>query len=346
MQPIFRATCWDGFGIRREPTLNSLRRLAPIGLPLQKGPVFIVGAPRSGTTLLQYILRTHPALSMPTGESHFFIPLMRNEGSYGDLSRPENVRKVLEAMYRQSAEFLDTDLHGLKFDITALTDELVRQGRRTMRDLISGLFEANAAGEGKERWGDKTPYYVLHMGVLLNWWPDAQFIHIVRDGRDVALSLFARQHDFGVYNTYFAARYWSQYVETGHEQGALMPVGRYLEMRYEDLLTDQRATLIKVCSFLGIDFVESLMDHKRAGRAGKTPLLQKSVQKDNAEKWRAAMTPAQIRAFEGGAADALRHHGYPLISSGARLPLPARALYQWHNRMTAAYYRWRQSAKG
>lgn len=278
---------------------------------------------------------------MPTGESHFFIPLMRSEANYGDLSRPENVRRVLEAMYRQSAEFLDTDLHGMKFDIDALTATLVAQGRRTMRDLISGLFEMNAAGEGKPRWGDKTPYYVLHMPALLSWWPDAQFIHIVRDGRDVALSLFARKHDFGVFNTYFAARYWEQYVETGHAQGASMPAGRYLEIRYEDLLTDQRATLMKVCTFLGIDFVESLMEHKKAGMAGKTPLLQKPVQKDNAEKWRAAMTKAQIRAFEGGAAGTLRRHGYTLTTSGDRLSLPARALYRWHNQMTAAYYLWR-----
>lgn len=308
---------------------------------MHNGPVFIVGAPRSGTTLLQYILRSHPALSMPTGESHFFIPLMRSEGSYGDLSRPENVRRVLEAMYRQSAEFLETDLHGMKFDIDALTDEMVREGRRSMRDLVSGLFEKNAAGEGKLRWGDKTPYYVLHVQALLNWWPDAQFIHIVRDGRDVALSLFARKCDFGVFNTYFAARYWEQYVETGHAQGASMPADRYLEIRYEDLLTDQRATLGKVCEFLRLDFDESLMEYKKSDVAGKTPLLQKPVQKNNADKWRTAMSRAQVRSFEGAAATTLRRFGYPITTSGLRLPLPIRAIFRWHNQLMTAYYRLR-----
>lgn len=306
---------------------------------MSKAPIFIVGAPRSGTTLLQYMLRAHPALSIPTGESHFFIPLMRDEASYGDLSRPENVRRVLEAMYRQSREFLDTDLHGLKFDIDTLAAELVADGRRTMRDLISGVFEKNAAGEGKPRWGDKTPYYVLHMPALLNWWPDAQFIHIIRDGRDVAMSLFARKHDFDVFNTYFAARYWEHYVEVGHRQGANLPAGRYLEIRYEDLLADQRTTLVKVCNFLDVGFVESLMDYKKAGIAGKTPLLQKPVQKDNAEKWRTAMSPAQIRLFEGGAAAALRRHDYAMTTPGTRLPLPTRAWYRWHNTLAARYYR-------
>lgn len=301
------------------------------------GPVFIVGAPRSGTTLLQYILRSHPSLSLPTGESHFFIPLMRGEASFGDLTRPENVRRVFEAMHRQSRSFVETDLHGLRFDAAELTKACVADQRHTMRDIIAWLFERNAAGEGKPRWGDKTPYYVLHMSSLLRWWPNAQFVHIVRDGRDVAMSLFGRRHDFGVYNTYFAARYWEQYVEVGHRQGGQIPAGHYLEIRYEDLLSDQRATLGKVCSFLDIEFDEALMHHKPSGGKGKTPLLKSPVRADNAEKWRSAMTPLQVRVFEAGAGDWLRHFGYPMTTPGRRLPLPVRALYRWHNRLAASY---------
>jgi hypothetical protein len=78
-------------------------------------PIFVVGSPRSGTTLLQYMLLSHPDISLPTGESPFFIPLFRNEADYGDLNNPDNIRRVLERMYRQSADFLDTDLHGLRF---------------------------------------------------------------------------------------------------------------------------------------------------------------------------------------------------------------------------------------
>lgn len=306
---------------------------------MPNGPLFIVGAPRSGTTLLQYMLRSHPSLSIPTGESHFFVPLMRNEALYGDLAQPENVRRVLQAMHRQSAGFLETDLHGVRFDVEALTTQLVAQGRRTMRDLITGLFEMNAAGEGKPRWGDKTPYYVLHMPALLRWWPDAQFIHIVRDGRDVALSLFERKHDFGVYNTYFAARYWEQYVETGRVQGAALPPGRYMQIHYRDLLADQRGTLLKICVFLGLDFDEALINFKKSGEAGKTPLLQQPIQKGNVDKWRTAMSPAQIAAFEGGAAEALRAFGYPLVTSGKRLPFHMRALYRGHNALLSQFYR-------
>jgi len=68
-------------------------------------PIFIVGAPRSGTTLLQYMLRSHPNISLPTGESHFMIPLYRNAERIRRFKKVRNIRRVLEAMYQQSAEF-------------------------------------------------------------------------------------------------------------------------------------------------------------------------------------------------------------------------------------------------
>lgn len=303
-----------------------------------KGPVFIVGAPRSGTTLLQYMLRSHPALSFPTGESHFFIPLFRNAAQYGDLSRLENVKHVLQAMESQSAEFLHTDLHGLKFDVETLAREFVEEGHHGMRDIINGIFEKNAAGEKKPRWGDKTPYYVLHIPELLEWWPDAQVIHIVRDGRDVALSMLARRHDFGVYNNYLAAKLWEQFVETGHMMGQRVLGTQYLELRYEDLIRDQKASLEKICQFLGEMYSDDLLEFKKAGTAGKTPLLQKSIQKENQDKWKSEMTSWQIRVFESAAGATLEKFGYPLMTKGHRLPLLVRALYRWHNTLANRWY--------
>jgi hypothetical protein len=307
---------------------------------LANGPFFIVGAPRSGTTLLQYMLRSHPRLSVPTGESHFFIPLYQGAATFGDLGRVENVRAVLAAMHAQSADFLETDLHGVRFDMDRLAGELRAEGRRTMRDLVAGLFEKNAAGEGKARWGDKTPYYGMHIPKLLEWFPDAQFIHLVRDGRDVALSLFARRHDFGVYNTYYAGKYWQQFVEATHEHGAKLDPAQYLEIRYEDLVAEPRAASQRICAFLGEEFSEAVVDFKPAGQAGKTPLLQKPVQADNAGKWRRALAPRQIRYFEAAAGTTLERFGYPLATSVAPLPKPLRAIFWTHNRAVRRVRRW------
>lgn len=294
-------------------------------------PIFIVGAPRSGTTLLQYILRSHPDISLPTGESHFIIPLYRDTAKYGDLNRPQNVRRVLEFMYEKSSDFLDTDLHGMNFDIETLTNELVDNKCNTMPGIIKYLFEKNAKGEGKPRWGDKTPYYALHIPVILEMFPNAQIVHLIRDGRDCALSLFNRKHDFYIYNTYLAAKYWQQYVDTAHMTGITLSPKQYIEIRYEDLLNDQRSTTEALCDFLGIKFDESVINFKKSGEAGKTPLLQKGVQKTNAEKWRKSMSQRQICIFESAAGDTLERHGYRLDKTPSRLPLVMRAIYRWHN---------------
>ncbi|BCX82136.1 hypothetical protein MIT9_P1721 [Methylomarinovum caldicuralii] len=303
-------------------------------------PIFIVGAPRSGTTLLQYMLRSHPNISLPTGESHFFIPLYSNRHTFGDLSQKENIRRVLEAMYHQSSEFLDTDLHGLCFDIDSLADEFQHQGRDTIPAIIAGLYEKNAAGEGKNRWGDKTPYYVLHMPTILEMFPDAQFIHLIRDGRDVLLSLFGRCHDFGVYNSYYGARYWEQYVATGQHLGRQLAPDQYLEVRYEDLLAFPERTVRHILNFLGEPFDPAVIHFRKAGEAGKTPLVQRDLQPKNIAKWRQRLKPWQLWLFEGAVGSLLYSNGYPLATKARPLPLPVRLLGRLHNNWKR---RWRKN---
>jgi hypothetical protein len=293
--------------------------------------------------MLQYRLRNHPRISLPTGESHFFIPLYRNSEKFGDLSQLDNVRKVLLAMDSQSGEFLDTDLHGLKFDADTLARELHDEGRCSMPEIIAGLFEKNARGEGKVRWGDKTPYYVLHLPKLLEWFPDAQIIHIIRDGRDVALSLFGRCHDFGVYNVYHAAKYWQQYVEVGCEAGSQLGAETYMEVLYEDILNNPNEALKRISAFLGEEFSEALFEVRSVSDPGKTPLVHKPISPHNTGKWRREMTSWQIRVFESAAGSTLEKFGYKLRTTPHRLPLPLRALYRMHNRGTTAFRRWRLS---
>lgn len=294
-------------------------------------PIFIVGAPRSGTTLLQYMLRSHPRISIPTGESHFFIPLYRQRESFGDLSCPENIQRVLEEMQRRSQSFVETDLHGVKFDIPALTKTFLEEGRTTIESIIAGLFEKNAAGEGKARWGDKTPYYVLQIPTILEMFPNAQFIHLVRDGRDCALSMFRRKRDFSVYNIYFAAKYWQQYVEVGREHGHRLDKMTYLEIKYESLLNNPKLIMEEVSHFLGEEFSESLVHFKKSGEAGKTPLLQQPIQSQNVNKWEVELSPMQLKIFERAAGKTLESFGYKLKYLPATLPLVIRGGFRLHN---------------
>ncbi len=304
-------------------------------------PIFIVGAPRSGTTLLQYMLRSHPDISIPTAESHFFIPLLKQESDFGDLHNIDNIRRVLQRMYQQSASFLDTDLHGISFDVETLSKQLHAQQFDSMAQLIAGLFELNAKEENARRWGDKTPYYVLHMKRLLEQFPGAQFIHLIRDGRDCALSMFEREHDFRVYNTFFAAKYWEIYVEIGQKMGREIGPDNYYEIRYEDLLDNPQIIMKDVCRFLQEEYCEEIVNFKKSGEAGKTPLLQQPIQKQNQAKWRSKMKPAQIAVFERAVAGTLRNCNYPLTTGAQALSLPTRAFWHLHNRLATRYYEWR-----
>lgn len=305
--------------------------------PSSAGPVFIVGAPRSGTTMLQYILDDLPNLSMPTGESHFIVPLYRNQAAYPDIDTPAGMRRLLQTLHDFNAEFLDTDLHGVKFDVDALAAAFQDEGRSSVRDVISGIFEHNARGMGKTRWGDKTPYYALHLDKLIAWWPDARIIHLVRDGRDVALSLFGRRHDFSAYNIYYAAQYWQKYVDVCREQGRQLPAGHYLELRYEDVLNDKEAAMHTVCAFLG----ERPPIADAGALAAQSDVIRqlKTVKQDNQGKWRRALSAWQIRVFESEAGATLQQSGYPVLTAARRLPLPIRALYRLHNALAIRLYR-------
>lgn len=298
-----------------------------------KGPVFLVGAPRSGTTLLQYMVRSHPSISLPSGESHFIVPFLQRADEFGDLAKPGSLRTALIAIERKAHRFFSEDFHGLRFDLDTVFTELARQRINSMPELIDAVFRLNAKGEGKERWGDKTPYYALHLQLLSESFPSGQFIHIIRDGRDCALSMLHRKYDLGIYNVYDAAFVWRRYVDSAQTQGRLLGPQRYLEFHYESLLQDPRGTMETVCRFLNEPFSESLLNFQKPRTRGKTPLLQKPVQKDNTEKWRDSMPSRAVRIFEAVAGSTLRCNGYRLQFDEHTLRKSTEIVYRIHSRM-------------
>jgi len=288
---------------------------------LDRGPIFLVGAARSGTTLLQYMLRSHPRISLPTGESHFIVPMGEQAAVFGDLSRLENIITVLETIFRRHKEFLVEELHGIHFDVRMIATALHRRGVRDMPSLIDGLFRLNAEGEGKVRWGDKTPYYAMHLERLLSMFPTAQVVHIVRDGRDCALSMLERKYDLNIFNIHEAAETWLRYVRAAREFGRRVKENQYFEFRYEDLLTDPESTMRNICTFLGEDYSESVVNFCKPSEPGKTPLLQKPVQPQNSDKWREKMSDWHKRIFESVSREVLCESGYSLSMSAPQPPL-------------------------
>ena len=240
-------------------------------------------------------------------------------------------------MRRISREFVEEDLHGIKFNTTVLAKEFETQGADTIVKIIATLLMKNAIGENKTRWLEKTPYYILHIKTILKMFPNAQFIHIIRDGRDCALSMLERKYDLKIFNTYHAAKTWEQYVDAGQQAKDYLVNDAYFEVKYEDLIADPEKKIKEICHFLGESFEPGMVNFKKSqDPKTKTPMLRKSIQKTNTEKWLSNMSTWQIRVFESVAGKTLKINNYPVKTTCQKLPLAIRVLFRLHEK----YERW------
>lgn len=148
---------------------------------LKKPPFFIVGHPRSGTTLLQILLDAHPNIVIPP-ESHIFVRFSEIFNHYGDLSQAYNRQLLVQDILN------DEQIKLWNLDISA--SDFCRQLKDfSVKGIISCLFELYAQRDGKHQWGDKTPQHALYLQEIKATFPNAKFIHLIRDGRDVSESL-------------------------------------------------------------------------------------------------------------------------------------------------------------
>jgi hypothetical protein len=271
-------------------------------------PFFIVGAQRSGTTMLRLMLNEHSRLCVPF-ESVFVPAFFRREQEYGDLSDPEVVARMLDDIVADHW----VRIGGLVPDPQRVLD----QEPRSYSALVNAIFMAYARLQGKERWGDKTPGYVTDLDLLNELWPDCRVVHLVRDGRDVALSLAGVS--WGSSNLVRTAASWRWKTVLGRKMGAMMG-GRYFEVCFEDLVQEPDRTLRRICEFLGEHYEPRMLDYIASGHAAMPEQSLKwhrssisSPDQSRALEWQRRMSlPDQI-VFDEVAGDALDLFGYTRV---------------------------------
>lgn len=266
--------------------------------------LFIVGRGRSGTTLLRAMFDSHPAMVIPP-ESHFIVHLGRKRLRY---ERPAgfDISRFLGDVRR-------TNFQRWGLPVEAARAALLSARPSTFPEAVRVLFAANAARQGKWRYGEKTPNNVRNITYLANLFPEASFVHIVRDGRDVTLSYL--RVDFGVDSVAESAMYWKLAVEKGRRAGARLGPGRYREIRYEDLVRTPEPVLQGLCSFLDLPFDPRMLRyHERAhsvmkgtnvaahDNIGRPPMKLRD--------WRQEMRAEDVRLFESLAGRTLEAFGY------------------------------------
>jgi hypothetical protein len=195
--------------------------------------------------------------------------------------------------------------------------------------VLESVYLAYADHRGKRRWGDKTPQYVRIMPLLHELFPRARFVHIVRDGRDVALSYLSVP--WGPRDIWTAARKWRRDVSAGREAGAALGPDRYLEITYERLVADPRGTLEEVGAFAELPFDEAMLQHHRdADRRLEAPADETRFHAASTRAvtsglrdWRSQMSADRVLAFEAVAGPLLSELGYerrhPQVPVGSRL---------------------------
>jgi hypothetical protein len=274
--------------------------------------LIVLGVGRSGTTLLRVMLDRNSELAIPD-ESFFMLPLARRhrrrvkaDAFYEDLRRLPRLREW-----------------GLE---PADVRPRLRNGMTT-GEAIAAIFETYAEKQGKPRWGDKTPLYMQHLPLLERLFPDALWLHLVRDGRDAALSFLALPEGFSGKTwaqprtaAQFAAR-WKVEIETARELGRRAP-SRYLELPYELLVAEPEAELRRICDFASLPWEPEMLAYSGSVDVSRLPQHQRLAQPPtpNVRNWREEMPAADARAFEDVAGDVLRDSGYELLSPEARYP--------------------------
>jgi hypothetical protein len=279
---------------------------------MSAAPVFVVGCPRSGTSLLRDLLRSHPRISIPP-ESHFIPRFYLGWGDPGSAGAARALAARLLSM--QPVRRWELELEPAAFSSC-----------RSFAEVLEVLYGEFARVEGKSRWGDKTPHYVTNLPILAGLFPDARFIHIYRDPRDVVHSWEGRSFRPG--NTYCGARDWRRMVATGRRDGATLGE-RYLEIRYETLVSAPGEAMRGACEFLDEPYAGEMV--RRAERRpiyGEKQVRRKAeVDPAKAFEWRRRMPAADRAVVETVAGDLMSELGYEL--EGPRRPISAAQRGWW-----------------
>ena len=275
-------------------------------------PVFVMGCHRSGTNLLYDMLLSSGGFAIYRG----FLPIYKILiPRFGSLANRKNREKILETWLR-SKGFRRSGL-----DAEPLSARILNAGL-SGGDFIRIVMDSVAEKQQAERWAVYDPDNVLHVERVKRDIPNALFVHIIRDGRDIALSLkkmggftplpWNRNQTDSLVAT---SLYWEWMVHRGRAHGSKFPAD-YIEIRYEDLVTNPQETLGKLGSFIDHD-----LDYDQIQRAGLGRLSQtnSSFREEGAKetinplgRWKERLAPEDVAAIEGTVGEALEENGYEL----------------------------------
>jgi hypothetical protein len=281
-------------------------------------PVFVLGCVRSGTTLLYHMLLSAGNFAVYRTESVVFSLL---EPRFGDLSVEQNKRRLLNA-------WCDSRL----FSATGLERESISE--KVLKECSNGgdflrlVMTEIAAKQGVQRWADTTPEHLLHLHRIKETIPDALVIHIIRDGRDVALSTdkqgYIRRLPWDSLPSKMAAgMYWEWMVSKGRRDGRDLG-GDYIEVHFEDLVREPRQTLARLGCFIGQDLdYDKILQSGIGSVSAPNSSFGATTDFNPVGRWNAGFSHEELLIFESLVGHTLEENGYePAVQNRDRVHRP------------------------
>jgi hypothetical protein len=294
-------------------------------------PIFVVGAPRTGTTLVREMLNRHPRIHL-FDEVHFFERVWDDRAQIGDLGSPFSQTQAVQRLRGIVREFGSDPEVADVLTVEEYRRRLMEQGR-TYANLLRILLQAGADLQGAALWGDSSPQDVLYLPTILAWYPDARIVALVRDPRGF-LASYKNYWRRGVesyrerYNPLTNSVLWKSYM-TAMLEAERRPDGEaVLRLRYEDLTAEPERWARRLCEHVGVDWTPDVLDVSARnssfeGNDADRP-APPGIFADSRERWREELTPTEIWVGEKVFGPLMTELGYEAVTAdGSIRPAPA-----------------------
>jgi hypothetical protein len=286
---------------------------------------------------VRLLLDSHPDLAVAPESGYLFRLAQRVTSYYGDLSTEEGVRKYVRDI-SQSPRV--RDWFPESFDTTHLLHKLRKTGRVEARDILAEIYSQYASRRSKRVWGDKTPRNIEFFSEITALFPNAKFLIVVRDCRDVFLSL--REVKFGKLSAASAALRWRNDART-----ACLLTTKYPDkarvIRYEDLLQKPKEVLPEILSFFelrgDVDLEALYLRHDDDVKHSKSSLYKQPISPKNLDRWRSKISPRDLTVCEAVAGPEMKMLGYELRLENPRIASYTLALHRIGDKISRLYNR-------
>ena len=271
------------------------------------GPVFVVGVDRSGTTLLSLIISSHPLIAIPY-ESHFIVAMAEKYGTdiapLPAIKQQDLLANIINQPYVKDWDY---EINSENIELTA---------NDNVSNIIEKVYKNYARQAGKSIWGDKSPDNTPHIDSLNKLYPDAKYIHIIRDGRDVADSIKG-QH-WGGSSLPVTLRHWDRTVTLADKMLGMLAPAQVHSLRFEDLVSSPEESVRAITSFLGVAYSpDMLTDYSTSAEekvgdriSGHHAHLKEALSPSQAFKWQHKMSPVDQSIAYEIVGETLQKYGY------------------------------------